>query len=373
MSLPVIIPLINPNEPEAVIADLLVREGQQVAEGDLLCSLETTKTTADLLAEAAGYISALRFGRGDTVRPGDILCYLAPDPGWRPAPPPEAERAAAEAQPPDELPAGLRITGPALDLARGLELDLRRLPLDILITEAYLKDQHLPARPLPAGPDFAPPLAPFDPSAILIYGGGGHAKMVIDLLRALGSYRIVGIVDDGRPPGEMICGVPVLGGAGSLSGAAAEGIRLAVNAVGGIGSIGVRIKIFRRLAEAGFACPALVHPTAYLDGTARLSPGAQVFVHAYVGSEAQIGYGCIVNTGAIVSHDCRLGDFVNISPGAILAGDVEVGSGALVGMGATVNLGVKIGAGARIGNSATVKNHVPAGAVVRAGTIWPLD
>lgn len=370
MPTPVIVPLINPNEPDALLAALYVDPGQHVSAGDLLFTLETTKSTADLSAEVEGYVAGLRFHAGQTVRSGETLCYLAESPDWRPPQPPDEQAAGVEglssALP---LPEGLRITRPALALASQHNLDLTSLPVGPLLTENMVK-AHLDAKGT-AETAFTAPADPFDPLAILIYGGGGHGKMVIDLLRALGTYHLAGIVDDGQQAGSTVMGVPVLGGAGALPGLHQQGVRLAANAVGGIGNINTRIKIFKRLAEAGFACPAIAHPTAYLDPSASLAAGAQVFVHAYVGGEVSVGYGCIINTGVIVSHDCVLGNFVNLSPGAILAGEVQVGDGALIGMGVTVNLGVKIGAGARIGNAATVKADVPAGGIVKAGAIWP--
>jgi sugar O-acyltransferase (sialic acid O-acetyltransferase NeuD family) len=212
----------------------------------------------------------------------------------------------------------------------------------------------------------------FDPTAIVVYGGGGHGKALIELLRVLGTYHIAGVVDDGLPAGQAILDVPVLGDGEALGPLYQKGVRLAVNAVGGIGDVAVRIKVFQRIAQAGFACPAVVHPTAFVEASARLSPGVQVFPHAYVGSDARVGFGSIINTGAIVSHDCILGDYTNLSPGAILAGAVQIGSGALIGMGATINLEARIGAGARIGNGATVKSDVPERGMVRAGTVWPV-
>jgi acetyltransferase EpsM len=364
MAFPVTIPLINPNEPEALLADLRVQEGQQVSRGELIANLETTKTSAEIYAEADGFIAGLRRQAGESVRAGEVLCYLAADPNWKP----EEQDAITPLQEESSLPDGLRITDPALSLARQHGLDLNTLPRNVLVTEPLVREKITGSQ---SKASFPPPAPSFDPTALVIYGGGGHAKMVIDLLRALGTYRLVGIVDDARSSGELISGVPVIGGGERLKDIAAEGVRLAVNAVGGIGNIQVRIQIFHRLAESGFACPALVHPTAYLDPSAVLSPGAQVFVHGYIGPDARVGYGCIINTGAIISHDCVLGDYVNISPGAILAGEVKVGGGALIGMGATINLGVQIGAGARVGNSATVKADVPDGGIVRAGTIWP--
>jgi sugar O-acyltransferase (sialic acid O-acetyltransferase NeuD family) len=212
-----------------------------------------------------------------------------------------------------------------------------------------------------------------DPAALLIYGGGGHAKSLIDLVRLAGLYRIHGILDDGIPAGTRILDIPVLGGGELLPALRREGIGKAVNAVGGIGSITPRLAVYEKLATAGFECVTVVHPRAFIEPTAHVDAGCQVFFNAYVGSEVRVGFGSIINTAVIISHDCRLGDYVNISPGAILAGAVTVEERALVGMGATINLGVRIGAGARVGNSAVVKADVPENGIVRAGATWPAD
>lgn len=368
--IPVTIPLLNPNEPEALLVSISVEEGQQVSQGDLLCSLETTKSAADVFAESGGYIAGLRLEAGQTVRAGDLLCYLAPSPEWKPeeAPLPLAEPAPAPSGSPHP---GLRITQPALNLARQNNLELSLLPIGPLVTEsmvrALLEKRQSPA---PAA-DHLP--ASFDPTRLLIYGGGGHAKMLIDLLHGLNLYQIEGILDDRLPAGTEILGVPVIGGGERLDEIAARGVRLALNAVAGIGNVELRIRVFRRLAEAGYAFPAVTHTRAVVERSAILESGSQVFALAYVGSQARVGFGAIVNTGAIVSHDCQIGPYAAISPGAILAGETVIGAGALIGMGATVNLRVKVGAGARIGNGATVKADVPERGLVRAGTIWPPD
>ena len=205
---------------------------------------------------------------------------------------------------------------------------------------------------------------------VLVFGGGGHGKAVIDLLRALPAYQVAGVVDDHLAAGDAVMGVPVLAGS-DLESLCAGGIHLAANAVGGIGDISVRVRIFDRLVAAGFGFPTLVHPTAFVEPSARLAAGAQLFPHAYAGSDATIGFGVILNYGVGVGHDCVIGDYTNISPGAMLAGMVSIGSRVLIGMNATINIGVMVGEGARIGNGATVKKDVPPGGVVHAGHIWP--
>ena len=64
---------------------------------------------------------------------------------------------------------------------------------------------------------------------ILIYGGGGHGKALIDLVRSLGAYHIVGILDDGFTPGETVMGLPVLGGGEQLAPLYDGGVRLAID------------------------------------------------------------------------------------------------------------------------------------------------
>ena len=213
---------------------------------------------------------------------------------------------------------------------------------------------------------------PFDPTALLLFGGGGHGKILIDLIRALPYYRLVGIIDDGLPVGSDVMGAPVLGGADTLEQWYQRGVRLAANGIGGIGNVDVRLRVFEQLAQAGFTCPTIVHPTAVIERSATLEAGVQVLAQAYVGGAARIGFGTALNVGVIVSHDSILGKVVNLSPGATLAGKVHVRDYAQIGMRATVNVGVTVGERAMLGNGCTVKQDVPPGARVWAGSIWPV-
>ena len=306
----VLIPMLNPNESEVLLADLKVKDGQPVASGEVLAVLETTKSTGELCAESAGFVLGLRIATGMTLHTGDILCYLSTD-AHSPLPERQPAKYAAAA-----LPSSLRITAPALALARQFNLDLAQLPPGKLVTEfivrAILAERQPKSDPLDS--------IQGGPAAVIVYGGGGHGKSLIDLLRAAGVYQPVGVVDDGLPAGGEVLGVPILGGGDLLPGLIAHEVRRAVNAIGGIGNLAPRLKVFEHLAQAGFTCPAIVHPKAVIEPSASLADGVQVFALAYVGSGAQVGFGCIVNTGAILSHDVVMGAYSNVSPGAMLAG-----------------------------------------------------
>lgn len=355
----VLVPLLNPNEYESNLVKLQVREGQQVKAGDLLAVFETTKSTFDLEAETGGVVRGLQYKEGDTCRAGERFCFLA-DSLATPLPV-EEQKIVAEDKRAAAIPPGLRITQPAWELALKNGIDLSSLPQELLITEKTIR-QMLQMRE-----------KQFEASAVMIYGGGGHAKSLIELMRACGGIEIAGILDDRLPAGSKVLDVPVLGSGAELPQLYRSGLRRAVNAVGGIGDITPRLSVFQKLRENGFTFPTLTHPRGYVESSAQVSDACQIFFNAYVGSDVKVGFGCIINTGAILSHDCELGDYVNISPGAILAGSVRVGERTLIGMGVTVNLGVHIGAGVRIGNSAVVKADVPDNTMVRAGSIWPLE
>lgn len=216
-----------------------------------------------------------------------------------------------------------------------------------------------------------PPTSLTSSTPVLVFGGGGHGKQVIDLLRREGHWEPAVVFDDSRLSGDTVAGVEVIGGDDGLDAVHDRGITAAINAVGGIVDIEARVAVFDRLVAAGFDLPTIVDPTAVVEPTAELGAGCQVFAHAYVGSAARLGRGVLVNTSAVVSHDCVLGDSTNLSPGALLAGEVTTGARVRIGMGATVNVGVLVGAAARVGNGATVKADVPASGRVHAGHVWP--
>jgi acetyltransferase EpsM len=219
--------------------------------------------------------------------------------------------------------------------------------------------------------DLTIPKFDFDPTQVIIYGGGGLCKMIIEHVRVVGAYQIVGIIDDQIPVGTDIIGCKVIGDVNKLAELYKEGIRTVFNSVGGIGNFLVRLKVFQTLAKAGFNCPVLVHPTAHIDPSAMLEQGVLVLAKSYVSGNARVGMGSLINNSVVVSHDNILGCCTNVSPGAMLAGDVILEDFVQVGMNATINIGVRVGTRSIIGNSATIKADVPADTRIHAGSIWP--
>ena len=348
------VPLVNPNEPDALVVDVAFPEGGHVSAGDVLCSLETSKSVEDVYAEVSGYVFGLAAKLGSSVTAGNVLCYLSEDPQWTPPADDDGEQG-------DDVPEDLRITEPALAVARELGLDLSTLPVGVLITERHVRE---------AADVDRVEAPPADPSSVIVFGAGGHGKTLIELIREVGQLELVGVVDDRLARGSDVLGVRVLGNRDDLASIRRDGIGLAANAIGGISNMASRVEVSQALAARGFVLPALIHPTAFVEASASIGEGAQILAHSYVGSDAVVGKGVIVNTGAVVSHDCVLEDHVNLSPGCLLAGGITVGEATLLGMGVTTYLGIDIGANVRAGNGAIITSPVPDGRRIATGSVW---
>jgi sugar O-acyltransferase (sialic acid O-acetyltransferase NeuD family) len=197
-------------------------------------------------------------------------------------------------------------------------------------------------------------------SPIVVYGGGGHGRVVIDALRLAGRYDPVAVLDPARS--GAVDGVPVSDDDAAAA-LRAAGVEAAVIAAGSVGDPALRRRLYAKALSAGFTLPAIVHPRASVAATASLSPGCFVAAGAVVGPGARLGVCVIVNSNAVVDHDCALGDFVHVAPGAALSGDVVAGDDVHVGTGACVVQGLHIGAGSIVGAGAAVVADVPEGAV----------
>lgn len=195
---------------------------------------------------------------------------------------------------------------------------------------------------------------------IIVIGGGGHARVLICALQAAG--RAVAGYTDPIDRGPLY-GVPYLGTDDGLAGLRARDPRCgAVLGLGKLDASDRRLRIADRLADLGFALPAVVARHAVVAPDVDLGAGTVVLDGAVVNCGARIGRACILNTNCTVEHDCRLGDDVHVAPAAALSGGVEVGDHVLIGTGASVVQGVRIGARIAVGaGAAVVRDLVEAG------------
>ncbi len=181
-----------------------------------------------------------------------------------------------------------------------------------------------------------------------LYGASGHAKVIIDILKAL-NIKIDALFDDDITINELLS-TPVKHQWQGES-----------PVIVSIGNNTVRKQIVDKLQQCDFA--TVRHPSAIISPNVRMGKGTVVMQGAIIQSGATIGSHCILNTGASVDHECIIEDFVHVSPQATLCGNVHVGEGAWIGAAAVVIPGVRIGKWSIVGAGSVVVQDVPDGAI----------
>jgi sugar O-acyltransferase (sialic acid O-acetyltransferase NeuD family) len=201
-----------------------------------------------------------------------------------------------------------------------------------------------------------------DRPSVAIIGAGGHAHVMLDVLRCQGASNVIGFLDDA----DDLQGTRTRGGIEVIGRTDPETIRNcgADAFVVAIGSNQIRQMLFERCIDAGLTPWTAVHPSATVAASATIGDGAHVVAGVCVCTHARVGADVILNTACSVDHDNLIGDHAFIAPGAHLGGDVEIGSRAFVGIGASVLPGLTVGARATVGGGAVVIEDVPPDSVV---------
>lgn len=201
--------------------------------------------------------------------------------------------------------------------------------------------------------------------SIILLGGGGHAKVLVDLITQRGDYEIVGILDPELKFGTYLKGYDVLGTDKELPKLRDQGIQFVAVAVGCIKCTLLRRTLFNQSQGLNFQIPALIHPRAIISAGVEVSDGVQIMAGAIIQTDTTLGEGVVINTGVQVDHDCRIGNHAFLSPGVILSGGVTIGDNAFIGAGAVVIQGINIGDNAVIAAGAVVIQDVEDGALVK--------
>lgn len=193
---------------------------------------------------------------------------------------------------------------------------------------------------------------------ILLIGGGGHCRSVLDTIFELNEYLKLGIIDKKENIGKKIMGVSVIGCDDDLTDLFNNGYNYAFITVGSIGNPSSRIRLFEILTNIGYEIPAIIDSSAKISKYAKIEKGVFIGKLCIVNSGNHIKKGAIINTGSIIEHDCQISSFVHIAPGVVLGGGVRIGDNTHVGINTSVKQQVNIGSNSVIGMGSVVLEDV---------------
>jgi sugar O-acyltransferase (sialic acid O-acetyltransferase NeuD family) len=188
---------------------------------------------------------------------------------------------------------------------------------------------------------------------MLIYGAGGHARVLMSCLRA-SDLKIDAVFDDDECKSEILH-LPV------EKQYQPENFKFKPLLIA-IGDNLTRYQIAQRISHR---FGQLIHPSALVDYSVLIGAGTVILHRAIVQAGARIGRHVIINTGATIDHDCQVEDFVHIAPGSILCGNTSIGAFSLIGAGSVIVPGTHIGSHCHIAAGSVITRNIPDGSIVR--------
>ena len=187
---------------------------------------------------------------------------------------------------------------------------------------------------------------------IILIGGGGHCKSVIDVIEQEACFKIAGIIDKPELLDSKVLGYSVIGNDTDLENLVKK-YQYALITIGQIKSPSARIKHFNLANKVGFSFPSIISPSAYVSKHSKIGKGTVIMHRATVNANTTVGDNCIINSKALIEHDCLILNHCHISTNV------------------TINGGVKIKSKSFIGSNVTTKNNITINenSFIKAGTL----
>ena len=192
---------------------------------------------------------------------------------------------------------------------------------------------------------------------IILIGGGGHCKALIDVIEENGEFHIAGILDTKENLGKKIGGYEIIGTDDDLPRLVTLHNNFVIS-VGHVKSNALRKRLYSQVKSLNGNLPTIASPRAYVSKNVKFGEGVVVLHNAVINTNATIGDNCIVNTGSIIEHDCRIGRHSHIAPRATINGGCVILDDVLIGSSAVIIQGLSVGKNSIVGAGSVVIRNV---------------
>jgi sugar O-acyltransferase (sialic acid O-acetyltransferase NeuD family) len=191
---------------------------------------------------------------------------------------------------------------------------------------------------------------------VIIVGAGDLGLQFQHMIENYSEDRVVGWIDDTKNIGKKISGVKVIGKIEDLKTInSPTTIALAI----GYKHSQFKLKLIKTLKNNSFIeLYSFIHPSAFVDISARLEPGVVIYPNATIDMRVFIKSGTIINNTVTVSHDTVINQGVFLAPSVTVSGNVEIGQGCFIGAGSIIKDGVNIGNFNTFGSGSNIHKNV---------------
>lgn len=349
------------SDDEYTITEVYRESGSSVDKGELLFSFETSKADVDVESGSQGILYH-KLQPNMAVKVGDIAAFITTieiaDPsslfGKEVTSEPESSGS-------DDWE-GVRVSESAMKLIQEHGLTRNDFPGAKILREKEImkaigkKDSDSESVEVQPTRNY---------NNVIIIGGKGGAKMVIEAIKSTNHLGIEGIIDGQLDKGDHVMGVPVLGGESELEQLREKGFRNVILSFSSLHDLPSRSKKYNELKEKGFQFPNVIHDRATVEPSVTLGEGNIILANAMVGSEVTLGNMNYVNTGAMICHESIAHSNNHFAPNSVIAGRVRIGNNNLVGMCVTTYFEIEMGDNIIINNGCNIVKNIKSNQVIK--------
>lgn len=353
-------PALNSNEDSAELVKWLLEPGAQVTAGQVVATVESTKTAMDIEAESNGFLAPL-CAAGARIKTGEPLAVLLDRPGD------SAEQLLQQAAECAEPGAARRWTKKAQLVAAKLGVDLAALSEragDRLITEADVIAANKPDRELLDLADDRYPATRRE-RVLLIGGGGGGGSITIDAILRGTHQTPIGILDNNAAlHGKTMMGVPILG-PNEMVGELWQQGKFDAAIIVVTANIDERADLFESIRRQGIKFTNVVDPAAILRANVQLGVGNLIMANSYLAACVTLGDNNFLASHTCIEHHSVVGNHCTFGPRTVTSGAVTIGDRVKLGMNVMLEPYLTIGSGCLIPSGLMVIDSVPPNSVLK--------
>ncbi|MDC0065907.1 NeuD/PglB/VioB family sugar acetyltransferase [Verrucomicrobia bacterium] len=343
------------NENSAILQEWLVKEGQYISIGAIICAVETTKIAIEIEAENEGYIVPIAEECSE-VNFGDTIAVIVADKEYIA----KAKSEYSSLNPANAVDNkdNVKVTKKAKELIEKHSIDINSMPQDkgIIRTEDVVSV----IREHEGISDNCELPIDLGLKALIIYGASKGAVTLCETIGIESTYNVVCFVDDNKSHKNSLLGLPVFHSS-ELSTLKNKGIQFIACEIANGKS---RLRIKNTVEELGYELVNVIHPKTHISKSTKIGKGNYIKSAAVLETNTTIGDCCIIDNGSVIAHDNRIGNGCHVAPGVSLGSSISIGDFCVIGIGASISTNVKIGKNCIISVGSSVTKDVPDNSIV---------
>ena len=324
------VPQLDINEMSVTFIEWCVENKQLIKKGEVVCILETTKSTYEIRSENSGYIFINKnIESGEKIENQAVIAVISDLKDFVPNFPgfPKCHNK-------DKSKEDIRATQKALKLIEEFGIDIYEIWSGEIIKEkdvlAYIEKSK----------EF--PIKPIEDNNLIIVGAGTGGKLIAQVLLENYSYNILGFLDSYLyKKVDSICGYKILGNIEDLSKVYQENPFSKI-----VCSISIDMNFryfFFEKYKNYFHFINVIHSKTFVEKTVKVGRGNFIGAETYIGHFSVIGNNCWIASGCIIEHDNHIGDSCLLGPSVSTSGCVEIGDRTIIGTKCSFIPNVKVG------------------------------